>query len=174
MEKLVKVITGVVYTAAIATMVGFAATLGESPAEKDKRQQEELRIINERDARITGTVVEESYQNTLKPVPEVHIEGLVSRAFSSETVKIESKYAITAKTDDGKVVAVSIIDRGDRTKESLELLIKPGTRISFPKDNIRFFNNGRFAYDTGRTTYFEPETQFGTKYADEIRILDQN
>ncbi len=154
----------------LAMGICHVAGVVESPAEI---RQRELRAIVEKDERITGTVVEESYQNTLKPVPEVHIKGLVSRAYSSETVKLESKYAITVKTDDGKVVAVSIIDIRDQTKESLELLIKPGTRISFTRNNIRRFNNGELDYSRN-FTYFGPETQFGTKGADEIRILDSN
>jgi len=126
---------------------------------------------------IVGTVLEERYQNILLPVPESHKGVIIGKSHSNETVKLESQYTLRLRTDDGKVLGVSVIDSepcGAVTKESLEILIEEGTRISFPRGNMRipyFFVDASRNYDREETP-FQDDTQVGTKKADRITILD--
>lgn len=121
---------------------------------------------------IVGTVLAESYQNSLVPNPEW--DGLLSK--SIETVKLDSKYTLRVKTDEGKVIGVSILDSGlygTATKESLDILIEDGTKISFPRGNMRaknFFVGLKHNYDD-RETYFRDDTQMGTKPANRVKVL---
>ena len=122
---------------------------------------------------IVGTVLTESYQNSLVPNPEW--DGLLSK--SIETVKLDSKYTLKVKTDEGGVISVSILDSGvygTATKESLDALIEDGTRISFPRGNMRaksLIVGSRHNYDE-RETNFQNNTQMGTKPAYRITVLD--
>lgn len=121
---------------------------------------------------IVGTVMAESYQNSLVQNPEW--DGLLSK--SIETVKLDSKYTLKVKTDDGKIIGVSIIDNkpyGTATKESLDALIREGTRISFPRGNMRannFFMDSTHNYDE-RETCFQDDTQMVTKPAYRVKVL---
>jgi hypothetical protein len=123
---------------------------------------------------IVGTVLAESYQNTLVPNPK--FDGLVS--YSNETVKLEPKYTLKVRTDDGRTIGVSIINSepyGTATKESLDALIEEGTRISFPRGNMRatnFFMGSAHNYDE-RETSFQDDTQMGTKRAYRVQVLDK-
>jgi len=124
---------------------------------------------NERYARshepITGTVLTEQYKNQLSPNPEFN--GLVS--YSNEPVKLDSRYTLKIKTDEGKILGVSIIDGGNVKKESLDALIGEGTRISFPRGRVP----GPWRPYLDEETLFEEDTQVGTKRADRITILNQ-
>lgn len=116
---------------------------------------------------IVGTVLKEVYKNTLTPNPERN--GVVS--YSNETVKLESKYTLKLRTDDGRVLGVSIVDGGDAKKESLDRIINRGTRVSFPAGNLQntsWYEDHRVARGE---TYFTRDTQVGTKRADRIRVL---
>lgn len=155
-----KVIAGAV---ALAIGVGGYSGIKNENLDLAKQYQEGRK-------QIVGTVLAESYQNTLSPNPK--FDGLVS--YSNETVKLDSKYTLKIKTDDGRILGVSVIDAGGIKKESLDALIDEGSRVSFAKGNIRHDNN----WSTGlRTwpgeTYFGPNSQTGTKGADEFKVLDQ-
>ncbi len=73
-----------------------------------------------------------------------------------------SSYTITLKTDD-KIIAVSVMDTGNTSKESLDALISPGTIVSFPRGRIEM-------YDAD----FRNDIQAGNKFADQIRILNSS
>lgn len=173
------------------------ATQKVARSQAAKQISYELQLSNKP---ITGTVLSEKYENTLSSVLEYHKEkqtsGLVSQsnaiAHSNETVKVDSKYTLKVKTDDGKILGVSVVDGGDVTKESLDAIVNQGSRISFPRGNIksgsiredyiqRRENSPRFEaikirnqvhLDAYEETYFRPNTQAGTKRADRIRVLD--
>ena len=127
---------------------------------------------------IVGTVLAESYKNQLSSVPEYHSSGLLSEAHSNETVKLDSKYTLRVRTDDGRTIGVSIINSepyGTATKESLDALIEEGTRISFPRGNMRatnFFMGAAHNYDKKETS-FQDDTQMGTKRAYRVKVLDK-
>ncbi|MFH1452296.1 MAG: hypothetical protein ABIF88_03930 [archaeon] len=122
---------------------------------------------------IVGTVLEEVYQNTLSPVPSRN--GFVS--YSNETVKLESKYTLKIQTDDGRILGVSVIDVDGKDddipikKESLDVIIEKGSKISFPAGNMRdryyFSEHKKYSNET----YFTPETRAGNKRADRITVL---
>ncbi|MFH1801397.1 MAG: hypothetical protein ABH804_01015 [archaeon] len=173
-----KVIGGLV-SLGIATGAYFA---GSSMINADRKYE---RLFEEGKRQIVGTVLAESYQNTLSPVPNWN--GLMS--YSNETVKLESKYVLKVQTDDGRIIGVSVID-GDEfgkgkaygkpgipiKKEALDAIIGEGTRISFPSGNMRHGNwfGGSANRDYPNETYFTPETQAGNKRADRIRILPKD
>lgn len=167
-----KLIGGLV-SVGIAVGAYFA---GSSMLEEDRKYE---RLFEEGKRPIVGTVLEESYQNTLSPVPEKHISGLVSQAYSNETVKLESKYTLKIQTDDGRILGVSIIDGDDSwdgtpvKKESIDAIINKGTRISFPAGNMRHGNwlEGSTHREYPNETHFTPETQAGNKRADRIKVL---
>ena len=160
-----KVIAG-----AIALAIGVGGYLGISSINEYLRTE-----FAKRSQPIVGTVLEERYQNTLTPNPERN--GLVS--YSNETVKLESKYTLKIQTDDGRILGVSVIDsRGTRSdgavqKESLDALVDVGSRISFPAGNWKSDNwiGDERVVRYPSETNFTPETQYGTKRADRIRIL---
>ena len=85
---------------------------------------------------------------------------------------------LKVRTDDGRIIGVSIIDSepyGNATKESLDALIEEGTRISFPRGNMRakrFYVGSRHNYDK-RETSFQDDTQMVTKRAYRVQVLDK-
>jgi|SRR3989338_6414040 len=152
--------------------IASGAYLGISPVD---RKYEKL--FEEGKRPIVGIVLEESYQNTLSPVPKW--DGLVS--YSNETVKLESRYTLKIQTDDGRIIGVSVIDGDDSwdgtpvKKESIDAIIEKGTKISFPAGNMRHGNwfAGAGHRDYPNETYFTPETQAGNKRADRIKVLSK-
>jgi hypothetical protein len=156
--------------------------VGVGALDADKKYE---KLFQDSQRTIVGTVLKETYQDTLSPVPSQ--DGLVS--YSNETVKLESKYTLKLQTDDGRILGVSIIDGDDShggiptKKESIDVLIEgaeevgleKATKISFPAGNLRHGNwytgsENRYYPDE---TYFTPETQAGNKRADRIKILEQ-
>lgn len=134
---------------------------------------------------IVGTVLEEIYdENTLELNTRRYVDwgifGMV--VYPDHTLKPASKYTLKVKANDGKVMEISVIDSeiyGGGTKDSLERIIEEGTRISLPKGNMRaknffsnFFNSSNKNYDL-KETYFQDYTQFGTKRAYRIKVLDK-
>jgi len=129
---------------------------------------------------ITGTVLTESYQNTLVPNPKYN--GVVS--YSNETVKLDYKYTLKIKTDDERIIGVSIINSypyGAATKESLDVLIESAeevgidnaSRISFPRGNMRaknFLSGSAHNYDKKETS-FQENIQMVTKRAYRVKVL---
>lgn len=148
------------------------------------------KLFEESNRPVVGIVLEKNYQNTLSPVPEKHIDGLVSQAYSNETVKLESKLPLKIQTDDGKIIGVSIIDGKYHPyggiavkKEPIDIILnsaeevgmKNASRISFPAGNIRHGNwlVGETSRNYPNETYFTPETQAGNKRADRIKVLSK-
>ena len=157
-----KVIVGAV-TLAIGVGIYLGINAGKTNLAEDWVKQNEP---------IVGIVLAESYQNTLVSNPKVN--RLIS--YSNETVKLDSKYTLKIKTEDGRTIGVSIINSepyGTATKESLDALVEEGTRISFPRGNMRaknFFVGASHNYDN-RETSFQDDTQMGTKRAYRVKVL---
>ncbi len=173
MALIEKLIVGV-----IASGIAIGSYLGISSV--DRKYE---RLFEEGKRPIVGTVLKESYQNTLSPVPTWN--GAMS--YSNETVKLESKYTLKIQTDDGKIIGVSVIDSDGRygatlvKKEALDAIISSveevgidnASRISFPSGNWmhgNWFSRTR-ARNYPNETYFKPETQAGNKRADRIKVL---
>ena len=165
--------------------LGIATGLYLGISSEDKEYE---RLFEESKRPIVGIVLEENYQNTLSPVPEKHINGLVSQAYSNETVRLESKYTLKIQTDDGRILGVSIVDGRYNfyggvsvKKESIDAIIDSAeevgmdnaSRISFPAGNRRhgnWFGGGEDRIYPNET-YFTPETQAGNKRADRIKVF---
>jgi len=172
MSKSDSILIGTLVSALALTVAGVGSLAISVSKKKDNEWQ---RVYEQGQSRITGTVLQEVYENTLSSVPERHIGGLVSQAYSNETIKLDSKYTLKLQTDDGKLIGLSIIDGARTKKEGLDILIQSAeevgienaTRISFPIGNLyKSRRNGRLQGET----YFTPETQFGNKRAGRIRI----
>ncbi len=139
-----------------------------------QRQRQENEILyRESQKPIKGTVLEESYENNLSSVPEKRIDGLLSQSYSNETVRLDSKYTLKIETND-RTLGISVIDGGNITKESLDVLIEKGSKISFPAGNIYGIDDGPpmrpIVYQ--EETWIKQESQTGTKRADRIKVLD--
>jgi hypothetical protein len=126
---------------------------------------------NESQKPIVGTVLSEQYENALARVPEHN--GIFSQ--SNETVKLESEYSLKIKTDDGRIIGLSVIDGDSVKKEALDRIIDEGSRVSFPQGSVSRPNHlyGYVFHDLSET-YFTPTTQAGTKRADRITVLPKN
>jgi len=77
-----------VITVVVALAIGIGGYFGYS-AINSAINNENLNLARqyqESEQRITGTVLNEEYKNTLSSVPEKHITGLVSQAYSNPTV----------------------------------------------------------------------------------------
>jgi hypothetical protein len=87
---------------------------------------------------------------------------------------LDSKYTLKVKTDDKRILGISVINGGNIKKESLDMLIEKGSKISFPVGNIHSVDEGLpvrlIIYP--EETYIKKESQTGTKRADRIRVLD--
>ena len=131
-------------------------------------------LYSESQKPIIATVTKEQYENTLSPVPERQIDGLVSQAYSNETVKLNSKYTLKIRREDnGKVLALSVIDGGNIKKEALDMLIKEGSIIYFPKGNLTQPERMMFWKISRRLSgesWITEDTNTGTKRADRIRV----
>lgn len=166
--------TGIVRVIGVTAALGIAYVIGSLAIKKDKLYEQRFEESNKP---IIATVLDESYQNTLSPVPNWN--GAMS--YSNETVKLESKYTLKVETNDGRILGVSVIDGktnhdGGRAvkKESLDAIIEPGTRISFPAGNLR---HGNWLSGSGHNTYldeayFTSQVQAGNKRADRITVLN--
>jgi len=90
---------------------------------------------------------------------------------SNETIKLQSNYTLKVRTVEGKILGISIIDSPNTKKESLDILIDKGSKISFPQGNWYEAVNGKH-YKFDNETYFHENTRFGNKRANRIRIED--
>ncbi len=120
---------------------------------------------------IVGEVVDEVYEKRLEKVPEVYKRGLVSQAYSSETVKLDSKYILKHRTLKDREISVSVLDSEDKDKESLDILVDAGSVVSFPRGNIE--KSGDSYSTINKETYFKEGTQFGNKRVGRIKILEE-
>lgn len=142
-----------------------------------KNEEERERAYQQSQEQIRGEVIEERYENTLESVPEKHMSGFLSQAYSNETVKVESTYTLRVRTDDGRELGVSVFDGPNAKKESLDVLLDEGSRISFPRGNLE-----KYKYHASdkrirqgpihNEKWFTPSTKFGNKRADRITLID--
>lgn len=157
----------------VVGMFGFFGLMGYSMQScNNKSEKEWEERFKKSNVQIETTVLDKFYENRLEPVPEKYIDGLLSQAYSNETVKLESKCILKCRTDNGKEIAISVINGPNTPKESLDILVNKGSRISFPKGNIH--PSSKYAHNYERLekeTYFTDSTQFGSKRADRIKIL---
>ena len=154
-------------------LVGMIVGCELSPDERS-----ESYFKSDPDNQIKATVMGEYYENKFSSVPEKHIKGFLSQAYSNETIKLDSKYILKLKTDEGKTIILNIMDcneinhknyqKGIITKESVNMAIDIGSKIIFPKGNVL---NGWEGTISGETK-FKNETSMGTKRADRIKILE--
>jgi hypothetical protein len=147
---------------AVALAIGVGGYLGMIKINYDLA--EEFQKSNQP---IVGTVLSERYSTILTSNPE--FRGLVS--YSNETVRLGSIYTLKIRTDDGKILGVSIIDGGTVKKESLDAIIDEGTRISFPAGNWKSPSWSKYERIVEGETYFTPDTRAGTKRADRIKVF---
>jgi len=141
----------------------------------DSNRLDNSRMLEDSNRPITGTVLEEVYERNLSPVPASG--GIVS--YSNETVKLDSTYSLKVRSDDGKLLGVSVIDNNDNIKysrnpdiEGLDRIVGVGTRIQFPRGNINEISFMKGVDRISNETYFHPDTQIGNKRADRITVLD--
>lgn len=164
-ENLARGSFAVVMIGAITCAVATTYCGWSERAKSAKRFQEEY---DKSQQTIEATVLDEVYENRLESVPERHVDGLVSQAYSNETVKLNSRYTLRIKTRDGKTMGLSVVDGGGSKKEALDLIVNKSSRISFPKGNL--ISPGR--HDP-RETYISEDSQIATKRADRINVLPQ-
>ncbi|MCA9459979.1 MAG: hypothetical protein KC550_05520 [Nanoarchaeota archaeon] len=161
-------LTGIVGSLITASYIGF------SIMEADRKYE---RLFEEGKREIVGTVLGESYATVLS----LDSEGNEVK-YTEKTVKFDNLYVLKIRTDEGKIMAISIFDEDDFrniearipiTKESLDDKINVGDRISFPAGNMKhsdlFFNSTDRKYLN--ETYFTPQVRAGNKRADRIRVL---
>ena len=133
------------------------------PAFGSKKKNEEL--FRESQRPIYGIVTEEKYENYTG-------EAKREFAFSGRRVKYSlpvsaSRYTLKVRLDNEEELAVSVFDSEDTKKESLDMLINPGSRISFPRGNLRWRGDH---FGVEGETYFTPEIKIGSKRADRIKV----
>jgi len=102
-----------------------------------------------------------------------------------EEINENGKYSLNLLTDDGKTIGLNVRDyicKGhtcdktiDRsiTASSLDALIEPGTRISFPISNVTRYDVLSGLIGFKRETDFTHQDH-GAKYAPRVKILDAN
>jgi len=170
MESIYKLYAGFIIGTFMAAIGTIAITQGVSESKERQRIERKNDVPN-----IVGTVLDDIYENTLTSVPEKHIDGMLSQAYSNETVKAESKYTLKVKTDDGRIIGVSVIDGDDFKKESLDAIVNQGSRISFPAGNWSPVDAGSLDkkyHELKGETYFGSDSQIGTKRANRITVLN--
>ncbi|MBW2996166.1 hypothetical protein KY332_02565 [Candidatus Woesearchaeota archaeon] len=166
-EKIVDITYVCLCSAFIPALIAIGLLAGPSHKEMER---ERARLYQESLTPVVATVLEESYQNTLSKVPEY--DGWVSH--SNETVKLESKYTLKCKRDDnGKIIAVSVVDGESVKKESIDRLVNKGSRISFPAGNHYQQSIPLREFYHPDETYFKEGTCAGTKRADRITVLNK-
>jgi len=109
---------------------------------------------------VVATVIDNPYKDSLPPLEKPEGEAGCSN------------YPLKLKTDEGKLVGLSVISGGNFKKEALTQLIEDCSRISFPPSNFirkpTFFSYNKVYGET----VFTSESQIATKRADRIKVLD--
>jgi len=146
-----------------------------------KTYHQQMEYFRAGEQRIEATVLSRLYENKLKHVPEKYINWGISQAFSNETVTLESSLRYKIRTDNERIMGLSVIDGESEKKEALDLLIlteeevgpKEASRISFPVGNLKEPTSGLITQLYNKETYINPNTQVATKMADRITVLPQ-
>jgi len=162
------------FMVAISLVVGsiFFGLITSSNNVAKQREKRNFELYKISQQPIVGEVIEEIYSDRLESVPARRINGIVSQAYSNETVKLDSSYTLKVETSNGRVLAVSVIDGPGVKKEGLDILINArseevaGSMIRFPRGNLQ----QRGSYTVPNEKYFHEDTQFGNKRADRIKI----
>lgn len=85
-----------------------------------------------------------------------------------------SRYILKVRTNEGKIIGLSIFDGSTHTKESLDAIISAGSRISFPPGNVTYDRKLEGWKDPHETIFDETnmtlETSVVTKRADRITV----
>lgn len=122
---------------------------------------------------ITGTVVERRYGTELTQ----------GRDSDGDRVALMDPYCdlkIQTNNFPEKIIAINVIDSRTHDNRSLCMLAEEGKRVSFPRGNIYKTEpvgwNGKSMGDFGyrednSETFFQDDTQTGSKRADNIRIV---
>lgn len=117
-----------------------------------------------------------NFRESQKPITAT----VLSQAYQSAHQNKNSKYTLKLRTDDGRIIGLSIVDAHapSVSKESLDAIIDDGSRISFPMGNYRSadfttLSNGGGSRHFTEETYFTPETQAGNKRADRVTVLSR-
>jgi len=100
----------------------------------------------ESERRIVGTVLDSTYTN--------------------------NTYSLRLLTEDGKILGLSVIDGSSVKKEALEKIVTEGSVVSFPVGNYIGWKLFWGQIDRNET-YFNENTEIGTKRADRLEIIGQ-
>lgn len=122
-------------------IVGCSFLIGYELYDKQKRLQEEY---DKYSGKITGTVIEEKYNNA------------------------NLRYTLKLQTIEG-IIAVSVVDTYRVKKEGLDALIEEGSVVSFERSP--FYQDGEGLGKYKEETNFTPDIKIGTKRADRIEVL---
>ena len=112
---------------------------------------------------VIATVIQETYQ---KPLPM-----WATKCGLSQNTRQESQYLLKIKTAEGRFADLYVVDGENRTKESLDAIVNQGSEISFPEGYWEMSDKGD-PMVIAEETWFESETQAGSKRADRIEVLN--
>jgi len=116
----------------------------------------------------------------LQGVPAKHIrkEGLVSQAeaYSNPTIKLGRDATIKGvRSDTGKPIGLTILDGLEGvTADSKLILMKKGCKLKFPRGNRyprKTISGDLYVGEYVKETYFDKDTQSGSKYASRVEVL---
>ena len=167
MRRYIKIVGIAIAFVGIAVGSGYVWCLGSLKYQKAFEESEKPIVVE---------VLEEIRYNSLSPVPE-HV-GILS--YSNETVKLDLKYALKCRREDNdRIIGLCPIDsvNEDGTaarKEGLDAIVDVGSRLSFPKGNLKpmsFFGMHPDYNIYENETYFHDNTQVGNKRVDRITVL---
>jgi hypothetical protein len=148
-------------------LVFVGGSLGLITHFNDQGLKDNLKKYEDSQKPVFATVVDETYINQLEPVDK-HSRFF---GYSNPTVTLKSAYTLKCKGEYGQLFGLSVIDAEDVKKEGLDQLIQSGTKISFPRGNYKKPKNDILrSYDD--ETYFNKNTQAGSKRADRIKVLN--
>jgi hypothetical protein len=166
---------------------GGCEALAEKPKPEHQLTQAEQEQLAESNKPIFGNVLESSYIGAgLRTVNQYHSVDVGiffdTETFSNATVTSgNSHYTLKLETEDGKPIALDVIDGGTWTKEGLAQLLSHSGKIGFRRGNLiashldnegyindKHYDRGNWLFLDGAETYFYDSTQFGTKKASSI------
>lgn len=116
---------------------------------------------------IQGTVIKEEYTPC---IIQSNSNPKSTKLNSKDTLRIDSKYTLKIKTEEGDTLAVSVVDGPSTKKESLDALVNVGSIISFPKTSLVKWGSLRYERLTNEDTFFDYTTH-GSKRANRIKLL---
>lgn len=147
--------------------VGYGGYSFVDHAVRDVRESGEEcgRKLQESDTPIEATVLEDVYQSAIVPVDAW--QGIISR--SNPSLTLSSMYTLKVQTKEGKILGINVVSTEQTPKETLDRILKEGSQISFPRGNLCQARFGLWMFP--EETYFNQNTQTGSKRADRIKVL---